>query len=127
MNISQNDYTKEILEIAESMVETAFDEYDEVETVEDAEELINDTLLHEAIDGHQWVIYYAYNDDVLKHSDNDEAYQDVYCNEDLGALVAEKGIDGVKPMMAYFAMYQDVQDHLSDALEAYADKHEDAA
>lgn len=127
MTISQNEYTKEILEIAESIVETAFNEYDEVETVEDAEELINDTLLHETIDGHQWVIYYAYNDDVLKYSDNDEAYLDVYDSESIGNIVADQGLDSLKTVMAYFAMYQDVQDHLSDALEAYADTHEEAA
>lgn len=123
---TQYEYTTEIKELAESIVETAYNEYDEVTDQESAEELINDTLLHETIDGHQWVIYCAYNDDVLKYSDNDEAYQDCYGNEDLGALVAEKGIDGVKPMMAFFAMYQDVQDQLNDALVAYSDRHEAA-
>ena len=50
---------------------------------EEAEEYINDTLLHETIDGHQWVIYYAYNLDIIKYSGNAE-----YAVDNLGAEAA---------------------------------------
>jgi len=114
-NMTQLIYIEEIKGIATNLVKELMDEY---EDREEAEEQTYDRL-HETIDGHQWVIYYAYNEDVLEYSDNDEAYQDCYDNESLGALVAEKGIDGVKPMMAYFAMYQDVSELLEQAFDDY--------
>lgn len=116
----ENEYWKEIKSIAANLVSEAMQEKDNDR--EEAEEYINDSYLHETIDGHQWVIYYSYNDDVLKYSDNDEAYQDCYSNEDLGALVAEKGLDDAKTMMAFFAMYQDVQNHLSDAFDEFEEE-----
>lgn len=64
-----------------------------------AEEDINDSRLHETIDGHQWVIYTAYNLEVLRHSESEDAYIDNF-----GA--------------------QDVQDILSDALDEAIDEHE---
>ena len=120
-DLTQQEYNTEIKSIAECMVSTAFNEYDEVETIEQAEELINDSLLHETIDGHQWIIYYSYNDDVIRYSDNADAYQDVYSNEDAGALIAEKGLDDFGTVRAYWAMYTDVQEQLQEVLEAYVD------
>lgn len=114
--ITQASYNEEIQDLATNLVEELMQEHDNDRDI--AEEAAHDRL-HETIDGHQWVIYYAYNDEVLRFSDNDEAYQDVYCNEDLGALVADKGIDGVKPMMAYFAMYQDVSELLEQAFDDF--------
>jgi len=119
MNITQNDYNTEIKSIAECMVEAAFNEYDEVETIEQAEELINDTLLHETIDSHQWIIYYSYNDDVIRYSDNADAYQDIYSNEDVGAMIVDKGLDNFGIVRAYWAMYTDVQEQLQEALDSY--------
>lgn len=114
--ITQSSYNEEIQDITTCLVDDMMSEHDNDR--EAAEEYSHDRL-HEVIDGHQWVIYYAYNDEVLKYSDNDEAYQDCYDNESLGALVDEKGIDGVKPMMAYFAMYQDVSELLEEAFNSF--------
>lgn len=119
MNITENNYWKEIDSLASSLVDDAIDdlEYEGEEiTRESIEDLINDSLLHETIDGHQWVIYYAYNDDVLRYTSNGDAYEYVYGNEMLGELVKDKGIDSAKMMMAYFAMYADVQEQLGFAV-----------
>lgn len=127
-NITFAEYRKEIYSLALALVGDAIDalQYDGYEVIsrDDVEDriigtdyLTMDSLLHEAIDGHQWIIYYAYNDDVLRYTEHSDAYQDCYSNEDLGQLVAEKGFDSAKAMMAYFAMYNDVLDHLDEAIE----------
>jgi hypothetical protein len=114
--MNNSDYNAEIKSIAAYLVSDAMEQCDNDR--DDAEELINDSLLHETIDGHQWVIYYSYNLDVIQNSDNSEAYKDVYDNESIGALVSEKGVDDLNTMIAFFAMYQDVQDCIKDAFEA---------
>ena len=123
--ITHSSYNKEIRDLAESIVGTAFNEYDEVTDRESAEELINDTLLHETIDGHQWIIYYYGNDKVLEFTDNYDAYKDVYSDEDLGALVADKGLEGAKTAIAYFDMYQDFSELLEAALDKWDEDHDD--
>jgi hypothetical protein len=62
-------------------------------------------VLHETLDGHQWVIYTRYAFDVLKHSDNDGA-----AIEEMGAEAATK--DGVMnwALLVYCAMHQDCID-----------------
>lgn len=59
------EYSKEVTELAQTVAKEACDENRDVSDV-----------LHETIDGHQWVIYTAYHFDVLKHSPNDGAYFD---------------------------------------------------
>lgn len=77
---------------------------------------------HEVIDGHQWIIYTFYHDQILRFTDNDEAYQDCYSNKDLGRVVAENGLDHVKMIQAFFAFEQDVNGALSDLIQ---EKRED--
>ena len=112
-NITQQSYNTEIEELASSIAEELLEEYG---SREEAEDYVYDRI-HEVIDGHQWVIYHAYNDDVLRFSDNDEAYKDVYCNEDIGAQIAENGLDSFKVTMAYFAMAQDVSEGMEAAFD----------
>ena len=120
--------TKEIEDLAFALVDDALNELDcqgEQVTPEEVEEWIMDSALHETIDGHQWVIYYAYNDDVLRHTEFPEAYPDVHDNESFGQLVAEKGFDSAKMMMAFYAMYNDVLSQLDWAIgEKFSEKGE---
>jgi hypothetical protein len=109
------EYDTEIKAIAACLVEDAMEHHDNDK--EAALEAINDSWLHQTIDGHQWVIYYSYNHDVLRHSRNSEEYESVYDDDGLGALVREKGVNSLHMMMAYFAMYADVQQALDDAFE----------
>lgn len=122
MNITKEQYWKEIEDLAFCLVDDAIDQLgdatsESLVTPEEVEDLINDSLLHETIDGHQWIIYYAYNNDVLLCTSNVGAYEDAYDNESLGELVKEKGLDGAKMMMAYYAMYNDVLEQLEPALD----------
>ena len=73
-------------------------------------------LVHETIDGHQWIIYTAYNNDIVQISDNHAAYLDVYCQEDLGQLVIDSGVDGLTMTRAYFAMSQDLNDAIAEII-----------
>ena len=122
--ISSSQYWDEIQSIADNMVSEVMAETDNDRDA--AEDIINDSRLHETCDGHQWVIYYAYNDDVLRHTDNEDYYADNFGAEDMGRIVAEQGLDSLKTAMAFFAMYADVQDKLSDAFDAFEDEPEAA-
>lgn len=115
--LSAHQYWTEIENIAKEIVnETMMANDNDREAAEDQ---CHDYVLHEWIDGHQWVIYYAYNDDVLRHTDSEDAYKDCYSNEDTGRLIAERGLDSFKTTMAYFAMYQDVSEKLADAFDSF--------
>ena len=120
--ISSFQYWEEISAIAESIVSETMSECDNDR--EAAEELVQDTRLHETIDGHQWVIYCAYNLDVLKHSDNESYFEDNIGGAD--HILKDGGIDQLHTVMAFYAMYADVQEKLSDAFDEYEEKLEAA-
>lgn len=120
MTITYQEYRKEINELAESVVSEAIDliRYDGDEPNEsEVEDCVNDTLLFETIDGHQWVIYYAYNDDVLNHSDNEDYMSFNFGDDMLGSILSESGFDTLKMQMAFWAMYADVQELIGEEIE----------
>ena len=100
--ISLAEYAAECKSIAQELVKEC----------EGDEKRISDSL-HNAIDGHQWIIYTYYNCQVLTHSRNDNAYF-----KNFGPLTADSFSDAVAKM-AFAALEADVQAELSDALEAY--------
>jgi len=116
---TEYEYNKGIRDLAESIVETAYNEYDEVTDRETAEELINDRLLHETIDGHQWVIYNSYNASVMQYSDNEDYYIDNFGTEDAGIVLKEHGLNGLHNVIAYWCMYADVQEQLEIAFDRF--------
>lgn len=91
-DVTSQDYWTEIGELARSITaEARANDYD-----------LHDSC-HETIDGHQWVIYTAYNFDVAKHSPNDGAWTDLYGGGDV-----PENFDAVR---AFCAMQQDVMEH----------------
>ena len=120
--MNSQEYWTEVQELAGSIAEEAMDQSENDR--DQAEEIINDTLLHETIDGHQWVIYYSYNLDVLKHSDNEDYYDSNFGDESLKASLDQGGINTLHCHMAFWALYADVQDKLSDALDAIEELEE---
>ena len=121
--ITSAQYYNEVNSLAEIIAEEAMQQSDNDRS--DAEELINDSLLHEAIDGHQWIIYYAYNLDVYQHSDNSNYLIDNLGNEYAGTILQEKGLDGLHQALAFWALYADVQEKISDALDEIEDNIEE--
>jgi hypothetical protein len=121
IDLSSNQYWAEVASIAETLAQEAIQNNEGDKDA--AEDEINDSGLHEAVDGHQLVIYYAGNDTILKHSDHEEAWEDCYGAEDIGKLVIDKGMDGACTVQAFFALEADVRDYLEtaldEALEAY--------
>lgn len=90
MNITSQEYWTEIESLAKQCLEWS----------QEDERGFSD-LVMEAIDGHQWVIYYGFNYDVLKNTD----YQGYY--------IEEFGTDGesfedLMMRSAFWAMYNDV-------------------
>ena len=123
--ITRSEYCNEVHFIAESLVKDAMEANDNDRSA--AEDQIYDYMLHETIDGHRWVIYYSYHDDVLRYSDNSNSYIDQFGNDDAGQVLKERGLNGLKTVMAYFAMEQDVRDCLDDAFYKFEEQVEETA
>ena len=115
MSISVREYLKEVGTLAHRLV---LDNKADYESKEELEEAINDTLLHEAIDGHQWVIYYAYNLDIYEHSSNRDYAVDNFGDDWLQHVIKENGLAGLHQGLAFWCLYADVQEALHDVLEA---------
>jgi len=113
-SLTSTEYDNEIKELAADIWEEALSQA-EGDTGE-AEQLAYE-LTHEWVDGHQWIIYTSYHKDVLAFTENEGAYKDVYCNDDLGAILCEGGMDKLHTIMAYFAMQTDVLQALSEIKE----------
>ena len=113
--ITSSEYWVEIDSIAENMASEALSDNDN--DIDAARDDIQDSRLHETIDGHQWVIYYAYNDDVLYHSENSDYYENNFGTDEMAHTIKERGLDGLKTVMAFWAMYADVQDIINDKLD----------
>ena len=116
----ENEYWKEIKSIAADLVDRAMEENDNDK--DQAEEAINDHILHEDIDGHQWVIYYGYNLDVIKYSDNEDYYSDNFGSESLAASLEQGGLDTLHCHIAFWCMYADVQNELDNAFDEYEEE-----
>jgi hypothetical protein len=121
--ITSSDYWSEISSIAESLATDAVNACDGDK--DDALDKINDYMLHETVDGHQWVIYNAYNADVMRHSDNEDYYIDNFGTDDAGHVLKESGLSGLHNVIAFWCMYADVQDRLDDALDDAVEKWEE--
>ena len=112
LDFTSSEYYQEINDLAADLYSEALEQNDNEHEL--ATEAVHDHLLHELVDGHQWVIYTHSNELIEKFSDNAEAFKDCYDNESLGALVADQGLDALKPIIAYFAMYQDISEAISE-------------
>jgi hypothetical protein len=120
LDLSSNQYWAEVRSIAEELASEALADANGDRGA--AEDDINDSRLHEAIDGHQLVIYYTGNDTILKHTDHEDAWEDCYGPEDIGRLVIDRGMDGARTVQAFFALEADVRDALGDALDTAEDE-----
>ena len=114
-NITSSQYWNEVQSLAVCIAEDAISYC--ANNRDEAEELINDSLLHETIDGHQWIIYYAYHLDVYQYSRNSDYYIDNFGGDDAAFVLKEKGLDGLHQALAFWSLYADVQDKIGEALD----------
>ena len=105
--MNNTEYWKEVNETAENIISEST-EYFEGD-YDSPEEYINDTLLHETIDGHEWIIYSHNHLPILEHSPNDQ-----YMVDNIGGLdeSLKSGLDTLHCHLAFWAFYADVQEAL---------------
>ena len=114
-NITSSQYWIEVEDLAAQIAQDAMSQCDN--SRDEAEELINDSLLFETIGAHQWVIYNAYNLELLQYSDNSDRYVDEFGTEDAAIVLKERGLDGLHQSLAFWALYADVQEKIEEALD----------
>ena len=123
MTISNSEYWQEVLNIAKTLVEDAASatDCDNAETFDQdtIRDYIFDSALHQAIDSHQWVIYYGYNLPVLQHSDNAEYGIDEFGSDWIADTVKSGGLSGLHSALAFWALYADVMGYIDDAITDY--------
>ena len=115
--MNNQEYWAEVNELADTIACEAMQDCENDR--EAAEETIWDTRLHETIDSHQWVIYSSYNLDVIKYSDNEDYYSDHFGDDALAHSLKQGGLDMLHCHIAFWALYADVTDKISDALDQY--------
>lgn len=114
-NITSSQYWKEVQTLATQIAQDAMQQADNDRS--EAEELINDSLMHETIGAHQWIIYNAYNLDLLQYSENTDYYIDNFGGDDAALILKENGLTGLHQALAFWALYADVQNKIKDALD----------
>ena len=114
-NITSSQYWIEVEALAAQIAQDAMSQCDN--SREEAEELINDSLLFETIGAHQWVIYNAYNLDVLQYSGNPYHYVNEFSTDDAAIVLRESGLAGLHQALAFWALYADVQEKIEEALD----------
>ena len=102
-DMTRQDYWQEVRSLAGSIREDAIERH---EAGVDWDDAISEAL-HETIDGHQWVIYTAYNFDVLRFSDNSG-----YSVENFGVETVVSNGDINWAVLAYGALYADVSERM---------------
>ena len=121
-NITSSQYWKEVEALATQIAQDAMSSCDNDRS--EAEELINDSLLFETIGAHHWVIYNAYNLDVLRYSDNSDYYVDNLGMDDAALVLKEWGLNGLHQALAFCALFADVQEKINDALDEIEGLHQ---
>ena len=115
-------YVKEVESVARSLIEEALAQYG---NAEDAREAIQDDILRETIDGHEFVIYTEYHLDVLEHSGNEEALILNFGEEYAVELLRKGGLGGIRQAQVFWAMYYDTLEYIEDILEEYEEGEND--
>ena len=119
--LTKSEYENEIKELAAGIWEEALSQAEgdsdfSIINMEEAEELAYE-LAPVWVDDHQWIKDNSYHTDVLAFTENEGSYKDVYCNDDIGVILSEGGLDKLNTIMAYFAMNRDVLEALHEIKE----------
>ena len=102
--MNYTEYKTEIQDIAHGIIEECLS-YPDIDLQD---------YIHQTVDGHQWIIYTGYHNEILDNSDNEDSYLDIYSNEDLGEIVAKDGLEAAMQIKAFSAMLQDVQEAIGE-------------
>lgn len=103
----------EYVQTMKALIDSVYDEFKR----DDTQELSD--IVHETVDGHQWVIYYAQALDLVsfvRRIDFDEYAEAQSILEDIGELTAD--LDTLASQLAYWIMYNNVYGAVQERLEA---------
>lgn len=129
-NLTSSTYFTEVSKTANYIVTLAIESL-ELDNEEINEENLNDRIqdhiLYEQIDSHEYNIYYCYHLPIIMFSTNPD-----YCVDNFGSdfLIEDlkKGIQSLHNTLAYWAFYADVSDligdEIQDALSSIEDQEE---
>jgi hypothetical protein len=113
---SANDYRAIVADYAEIVATEAMEQAENDRS--EAEELINDTLLHQTVDGSEYIIYYRHHLPIIQYSDNESYMIENFGEESAGHALSEGGIDQLHTAIAFWAFYADISDRLPEVLDA---------
>ena len=105
-DMTRKEYWDEIQTIGQDAIEEGWAQASADDDAPD-EEAIRE-YVQQTVDGHQWIIYYGYPEDVLRFTNNKDAYIDAF-----GRIEADNTNEALAKM-AYMAMEQDVNDFISN-------------
>ncbi len=112
--MNHQEYWKEVKDLAECIIEDA-NENVESGDYDEAQDVIDDYLLHEYVDSHQWVTYYSYSLDMIEHTQNEDYMLDNF-GSDMVASALKDGLDGLHQAVAFWAFYADISDEIGKQL-----------
>lgn len=110
------EYWNEVKATANYVVALAVEalECDEKEIDEyNLREVINDHILHETVDNHEFIIYYHYHNDIMSFTDNED-----YLLESIGEITGDS-FSNILTSFAYWAFYADISGYLDDEISEY--------
>ena len=111
MSITSSEYRAELKYLAASLLDENKEEASERgDSV--LEFIMDNGLDHETVDGHQWMIYYSYSLDIIKHSSNEDYMVDNLGDESLGHALKNGGLNGLHQAIAFYAMLADLNEAL---------------
>ena len=116
---TSKDYFEIVDSMAHDLAAEAMQETDN--NKDDALELLNDSLLHETIDGSEYVIYNHYHLPIIQYSDNCDYMADNLGDDCVAYALKNGGIQGLHQAIAYWALYADVQEVLEEKLDDIED------
>ena len=115
-NLTNQEYWTEVNSTASYVIYLAIEclecDMEEV-TTDNIQDRINDSILHEQIDSHQYAIYNAYHLPILQYSDNAEYMVDNFGGESVEHAM-KQGVSSLFAEMAFWAFYADVSDLLTE-------------
>ncbi len=114
------DYRQAVLSMTDSIIERINGalESEEIEfNRESVEDFVNDSTLHEVLDGCEFTIYNHHHLSIINFSGNEEYAIDNFGSEWVGETLKNDGLSGLHRGLAFWALYADVQECLSDHLD----------
>ena len=114
--MNNQEYYKQVEATANTIVTLAAEELecDNMEiNEENLQDVINDCILFEQIDSHEWIIYTRYHLQIMENTNNEN-----YLIENIGEASGDD-FHSIVAQFAFWAFYADVQDYLDGEIKEF--------